>query len=400
MNYNTYKLSDLLETVVDNRGKTPLTVDNGIPLIEINAITGDNAYPNYNVVKKYITEDVYSKFRAGNPQKNDILIGTVGSIGTICLMDDKKASIAQNIIALRTKNIINPVWLYYYLKHSMQEILNLNIGGVQPSIKVPHLMNMDIRVPDKKIQDRIADLLVKIDNKIESNIKLYEEIQLYCRKYFAGILNSNLKNVNEVPLSDYANFYSGYSYKGKELSDESDIGMLTIKNFDRFGGFKIDGFKPIIPEKVKNQSVLERFDIAVACTDLTQKADIAGNPVLLLTKGGYKNIIASMDLMKIEPKNEKYRFFIYELLNSSLFKNFALGYVSGTTVLHMSKKCFDDFKFPEIDEKIIEKTNDILKLNYKHAASLIDENNMFNKYKNDMLIGLMTGIINLNNINL
>ena len=46
MNYNTYKLSDLLETVVDNRGKTPLTVDNGIPLIEINAITGDNAYPD------------------------------------------------------------------------------------------------------------------------------------------------------------------------------------------------------------------------------------------------------------------------------------------------------------------------------------------------------------------
>ena len=49
-----------------------------------------------------------------------------------------------------------------------------------------------------------------------------------------------------TPLSSFAQFISGYSYKGAELQDSS-IAMATIKNFDRKGGFKLDGYKEIVP---------------------------------------------------------------------------------------------------------------------------------------------------------
>lgn len=204
-----YKLSELLDSVVDNRGKTPQTIDNGIPLIEINSIAdSSNKTPNYKLIKKYIDENVYSSFRSGNPQKDDILIGTVGSIGTIAMMDDTRASIAQNLIALRCKHDIEPNWLYYMLKYKMDEILSLNIGGVQPSIKVPHLMSMELSVPEKDEQVRISKIISSFDDKLISISKQNEII-------LDLIMNIYLKKFND-----------DYTYIENKRSDE--IADITI----------------------------------------------------------------------------------------------------------------------------------------------------------------------------
>lgn len=57
-------------------------------------------------------------------------------------------------------------------------------------------------------------------------------------------------------LSDIASFVGGYSYKGDELVDSSNTGMATIKNYNRSGGFKTDGFKAINPsDKVKTHNM-------------------------------------------------------------------------------------------------------------------------------------------------
>ncbi|MFR9066016.1 MAG: hypothetical protein ACLVJH_02895 [Faecalibacterium prausnitzii] len=49
-----------------------------------------------------------------------------------------------------------------------------------------------------------------------------------------------------------------YSYKGSELTD-STIAMATIKNFDRKGGFKLDGYKEIIPSSKLKESPTRRI---------------------------------------------------------------------------------------------------------------------------------------------
>ena len=54
-------------------------------------------------------------------------------------------------------------------------------------------------------------------------------------------------------LDEICNFISGYSYKGNELV-ASNNAMITIKNFDRNGGFKLDGYKEIsISDRVKDK---------------------------------------------------------------------------------------------------------------------------------------------------
>ena len=109
---------------------------------------------------------------------------------------------------------------------------------------------------------------------------------------------------SEMSLSSIADFVNGYSYKGTELT-ESNIAMATIKNFDRKGGFKLDGYKEIIPSnKLKDTQHAELFDTLVAHTDLTQNAEVIGNAEPVMSKSGYDDIVFSMDLVKVVPTSK------------------------------------------------------------------------------------------------
>ena len=118
-NWQKVKIKDITAKIVDNRGKTPQNnTESGIPLLEVNALSETKRTPTYEVVRKYVDIETYnSAFRSGHPQEGDILIPTVGTIGNVCLADDKQCCIAQNVIGLRVNNdLCVPEYLYYALK--------------------------------------------------------------------------------------------------------------------------------------------------------------------------------------------------------------------------------------------------------------------------------------------
>lgn len=175
MNNDWKKMSikEVLSAVVDNRGKTPPTQDKGFALLEVNAISPINKFPLYGAVRKHVSKEVYlSQFRSGHPKIGDVLIPTVGTLGAVSFVNRKDCCIAQNVIAIRAnKNIMENDFLYYTLRNPFvqKRLLNLDIGGVQPSIKVPHLMNLIIDVPPLNIQKAISRVLSVLDSKIEQN---------------------------------------------------------------------------------------------------------------------------------------------------------------------------------------------------------------------------------------
>lgn len=187
MEWKEVRLGDVCTAIVDNRGKSAPTSEEGTyPLLEVNCI--GNYRPDYSSVRKYVTEDVYNNwFRSGHPKYGDILIPTVGSIGILSLMDNRESCIAQNVIALRVDDqlAINE-YIYYYLKtpRVKREMLNLNIGGVQPSIKVPHLKNLEINLPPLSTQRRISSVLSSLDRKIELNNKINATLEEMAQALF------------------------------------------------------------------------------------------------------------------------------------------------------------------------------------------------------------------------
>ena len=158
MNYG--KIGDFV-SVIDNRGKTPPYIENPTiyPIIEVNALIGENRLVDYSVIKKYVVQETYDSWFRGHPKKYDTIISTVGSIGETAMFLIEKGTIAQNVIVLSPTNI-SPFYLYQFVKSSKNEIKELDIGSVQPSIKVPHLLSVDIPIPNSK-------QLIEFDNQIK-----------------------------------------------------------------------------------------------------------------------------------------------------------------------------------------------------------------------------------------
>lgn len=188
-NWKEYRLGDCIEFIIDNRGKNPPLSNNGYELIETISINSENKYPDYSKISKFVSKDTYNNwFRKGHPKKGDILISTVGAnIGRVSIMNENRGCIAQNLIGLRTdKEKLVPDYLYYFLiKKSTQHTLSsLNIGSAQPSIKVPHLLNILINVPNIQRQEEIANILSSLDEKIELNTQINQTLEQIAQVLF------------------------------------------------------------------------------------------------------------------------------------------------------------------------------------------------------------------------
>ncbi len=251
-----YRLEQCLERIVDNRGRTPPLSDAGVEMIEINALEDGRKSPNYGRVRKFVSQETYATwFRSGHPKRGDTLISTVGAIGRVAYFNEERGCIAQNVIALRPKrDILDPEFLYYYLASAdtQTRLANLNIGVAQPSLKVPHLLALEILLHPLPVQSRIAAILSAYDELMENcrrRIRILEKIahNLYCEWF----VHFRFPGHEEVPRVDpiLGNIPEGWQVKRLDSLAEIKGGKQLEKKeiheageFPVFGGNGIQGY--------------------------------------------------------------------------------------------------------------------------------------------------------------
>lgn len=404
-------LENLLDKLIDYRGKTPKKTLSGIPLVTAKIVKNGTI----NGYTEFIPEEDYNKWMVrGFPKVGDVILTTEAPLGEVALLKEEKVALAQRIVCLRGKdNVLDNTYLKYYLQSSKgQKSLSARESGTTVTgIKQAELRRVDIEYPTYEDQRRIASILSSLDRKIELNNKINADLEEMAQAIFKNwfvdfepfkngkFVDSELGMIPEgwevIHLSEILDNVSGYSYKGCELQS-SNIAMATIKNFDRKSGFKTEGYKEIvISKKIKKSQFVDMFDVLVAHTDLTQNAEIVGNPAIVLSKGGYEKLIMSMDLTKVISKKDGVtNGLLYCILSTSRFKEHALGYVNGTTVLHMSKKAVPEYicAFPN-DINQIKDLCITLDSIYKRMAVTHEENSRLSTLRDTLLPRLMSGEI-------
>lgn len=243
-------------------------------------------------------------------------------------------------------------FLYYSLKLCLQEFKHISQGTSTKFLTSVILNNFSISLPPLPEQHRIAAILSSLDDKIDllhrENATLEQMAETLFKQWFVVEAKEEWE---EGKLGDYVELVNGVSYKGDELQP-SNVAMVTLKSFDRNGGFRMDGYKEFTG-KFKKEQVLYDGDLVVAHTDITQEADVIGNPVIVIGKNQYETITFSMDVVKVVSKSEFFsNSFLYYLMKTQAFKEHCLGYANGSTVLHLSKKAIPEFEF-HIPPKII-----------------------------------------------
>ena len=363
---------------------------------------------NYNVtkLKKYVVK------------KGDYLLAmtgaTIGKLGRY--ISDEQVYLNQRVLRFEPHKSIDSDFLYYILcgrQFSKYIVNHIDSESAQPNISAGTIGKFLFRIPEIDTQRRIASILSSLDDKISVNNKICENLEAQAQALFkhwfidfapfkdGKFVESELGMIPEGwrvgTLGEYVDNLNGYSYKGNELQP-STTAMVTIKNFVRGGGFKIEGFKEIVvSKKIKEYQYISLFDVLVAHTDLTQKAEVVGNPAIILSTGDYDKLVMSMDLTKVVPKDARITTpLLHSILSTRKFKEHALGYVNGTTVLHMNKKAVPEYCFAipkNLD--ILKGLTAILDNIYRMMSEIYAENLRLSTLRDTLLPRLMSGEIKL-----
>lgn len=179
------KLGDICTITSSKRIFASDYVDVGIPFYRSKEIIEKNRGEEVSS-PLYISEEKFDviKSKFGVPSKDDILLTSVGTIGIPYQVQssDKFYFKDGNLTWLKdfTKSI-NPRFIYYFISNSFfRTYLNsICIGSSQAALTIEKLKNIEISVPTKNIQNRVADILTLFDDLITLNnrrIAILEEM--------------------------------------------------------------------------------------------------------------------------------------------------------------------------------------------------------------------------------
>lgn len=161
-------LSDVIELIGGGTPKTttPQYWNGDIPWLSVKDFNNDNRYV-YST-EKTITEAGLLHSSTKLLKKDDIIISARGTVGEIAMIPFPMA-FNQSCYGIRGKENINQAFLYYLIKDHIKGLKKLTHGSVFDTITRDTFDKIQVIIPEREIQDKIADVLTKIDDKIELN---------------------------------------------------------------------------------------------------------------------------------------------------------------------------------------------------------------------------------------
>jgi len=382
-------------------GGTPKTSENGyyggdIPWLRTQEV-------NFNYIEDTelkITEEGFKNSSAQWTPANTVIIAMYGNSAGRSAFSRIPLTTNQaccNLIV--NKEIANPLFVYFAVKNQYKSLESLANGGAQQNLNASIVKNFVIPLPPLSEQEGIVKILSSLDDKIELLRQQNETLEQIARTAFDewfekstsdGVLPDGWRIYN---VADIADVISGYSYKGADLVESSTDALVNLKNFDRNGGFKTDGMKPLHGSPKKNHEV-QLGDLIVAHTDLTQDAEVLGNAALVMEKAGFEHLYISMDVAKVIPKTPLSAASLYFLMTTRRFKQHCVGYANGTTVLHLPRVAVPQYMVvlpADLHSQILSDFNLLAQATTQGIASNLDKIQTLTKIRDLLLPRLMNG---------
>lgn len=287
----------------------------------------------------------------------------------------------QRTYVLTAKENCNLDFVYYSLKLSLELLRKRSQGSQTKFLTMPILS--DISINDNLNQQKIAAVLSALDDKIAVDRRMNAKLEQIAKRLYdywfvqfdfpnavgkpykasGGKIEYNKVLKREIPagwevkcVSDVIEpIERGISYTSEEIKNESGIPMLNLACFDKQGEYRSGEFKFF---SGKATDKVYPFEMFIACTDMTQNADIIGRPIFAPTE--YKEYVYSMDLAKITPKSIS-KMYLYYTLRTEFYHKYIKPFASGTNVKHLNINGTERYTIPIPSKDIFEKFEIIVK---------------------------------------
>ncbi|ELA3123234.1 restriction endonuclease subunit S [Vibrio parahaemolyticus] len=193
--------------------------------------TGDLHNKYVRTASEFITQEGLDGSSARRYPKGTVLVAMYGATIGACSILDIEAATNQACAAFTPTEKVDPVFLYYLLKHSKPAFVKAGSGGAQPNISGTFLKNFEIPLPPIDEQKCIAAILDKADairQKRKQAIDLADE---FLRSVFLDMFGdpvTNPKGWEEHALKDITDVRSGVA-KGKKVSLDDSVTLPYMR---------------------------------------------------------------------------------------------------------------------------------------------------------------------------
>ena len=214
------------------------------PFIQTGDIKKANLY-----IKEY--ERTYSNYGLSQSKlwsKGTLCITIAANIAETAILG-LNACFPDSVIGwISNEKITNNIFIKYYFDFYKTQLKRLSVGGAQENLNLDKLENVYFHIPTLPEQNDITNLLTKIDELIETQIKIINDLVLQKKCIISSLLKSvqdnekimlkdilfdyNIKTTinNEYPVlsSTASGMYLQSEYFNKEASSDNTIGYKII----------------------------------------------------------------------------------------------------------------------------------------------------------------------------
>ena len=393
--WNTSAIANICKVVTDGSHTSPKSVSHGKYMVSVKDFTPYGF--DFNGCRQISFAD-YEKLKSSGcvPQKGDILIGKDGARyfeDIIIYNQDEAPALLSSIAILRCdEEKVIPEYLYYLLKTpSFKKDVkdNYGSGSAIPRIILKDFKRMKVEYPSIEKQRQIVSILHDLDAKIFNNQKvndnLLEQMQALYKSWFVdyrpfgGVMPTSW---TQTGIYSLANIIYGAPFASKQFNTEGN-GKPIIRIRD----LKDQQFATYTTEVHPKGYLLHPGDIVVGM-DGEFRPYIWGNDEAWLNQR----------VCVFENKRPNGKAFLYFTIKPLLF---AIEQTQvATTVIHIGKKDFDAFEIMLPDTELLDAFDVITTPMVEQIVSNSIENKRLAIMRDALLPKLMSGEINVSNIQL
>ena len=188
--WKEYSLSDIVNLVIDYRGKTPLKLGGSWSQNGYRALSAKNiktgAIVNEDSIR-FVDDELYLRLMKDEVQRGDIFVTSEAPFGQIYYWNsDEKIVLSQRLFCLRLSEEVCSKFVYYYMiTNTFQAELDGRATGTTViGLRQPELLKCKINLPSLAEQQRIASILSSLDEKIEVNRRINDNLEQQAQALF------------------------------------------------------------------------------------------------------------------------------------------------------------------------------------------------------------------------
>lgn len=384
------------------KGTTPTSIGCKFEKSGINFIKSESLVDGKAIDKSkfaFISERTHERLKRSQIEENDILFSMAGMfLGKtgIATAEVVPANTNQAVAIIRVDDTkANYEYVYYYLnqKSVIHTINTTSAQSAQPNINLKQIGEIKINLPDRKKQDQIVSLLSAIDLKISNNVEINDNLERQATACFQELFVANANpNWKTGTISSLGTVIGGSTpSKAKpEYYTDNGIAWITPKDLSiNKSKFISHGETDITELGLKNSSASIMPEGTVLFSSRAPIGYIAISNGEVTTNQGFKSVV---------PKPEIGTAFVYFFLKNNLPT--IEGAASGSTFKEVSGSTMKNVPAVIPDTGTLAKFNDFCSPLFNEQKNLEQENQHLASLRDTLLPKLMSGEIDVSNIQL